>query len=58
MMASLKPSKYITLVSGDGFEYVVMRDAAMISPFIKSMLDPRSQFQEALTGRCVFEEIR
>ena len=57
-MAAIKASRYITLVSGDGFEYVVARDAAMISPIIKGMLDPRSQFQEALTGRCVFEEIR
>ncbi|KAI1637250.1 POZ domain-containing protein [Biscogniauxia mediterranea] len=51
------PSKYITLVSSDGFEFVVMRQAAYISPAIKSMLDPKSQFQEARTGRCVFEEI-
>ena len=35
-------SKYITLVSGDGFEFVVLREAAMISPIVKSMLDPRS----------------
>ncbi|KXJ96385.1 Skp1 family protein [Microdochium bolleyi] len=51
------PSKYITLVSSDGFEFVVMREAAYISPAIKSMLDPKSQFSEARTGRCVFEEI-
>ncbi|KAI0010510.1 POZ domain-containing protein [Xylariaceae sp. FL0662B] len=50
-------SKYITLVSSDGFEFVVLRQAAFISPAIKSMLDPKSQFQEARTGRCVFEEI-
>ncbi|KAI5926004.1 Skp1 family protein [Camillea tinctor] len=54
---SSSPSKYITLVSSDGFEFVVMRKAAFISPAIKSMLDPKSQFQEARTGRCVFEEI-
>jgi len=51
------PSRYITLVSSDGFEFVVMREAAYISPAIKSMLDPKSQFSEARTGRCVFEEI-
>ncbi|TQS32059.1 hypothetical protein Golomagni_07638 [Golovinomyces magnicellulatus] len=33
---------YVTLVSGDGFEFVVLRDAAMVSPIIKGMLDPRS----------------
>ncbi|KAF9877584.1 transcriptional elongation regulator (elongin c) [Colletotrichum karsti] len=50
-------SKYITLVSSDGFEFVVLREAAMISPAIKGMLDPRSRFQEAQKGRCLFEEI-
>ncbi|CAJ2511314.1 Uu.00g069390.m01.CDS01 [Anthostomella pinea] len=50
-------SKYITLVSKDGFEFVVLRQAAFISPAIKSMLDPRSQFQEAKTSRCIFGEI-
>jgi len=49
-------SKYITLVSGDGFEFVVLRDAAMISPTIKGML--RGQFTEAISGRCSFPEIR
>jgi transcription elongation factor B subunit 1 len=51
------PSKYITLVSADGFEFVVLRKAAMVSPFIKSMLDPRSQFAEAQEARCVFQEM-
>jgi elongin-C len=44
-MAELRaPSKYITLVSADGFEFVVLREAALVSPFIKSMLDVRSAF--------------
>ncbi|RYO91386.1 hypothetical protein DL766_002170 [Monosporascus sp. MC13-8B] len=51
------PSRYITLVSSDGFEFVVLRQAAFISPAIKKMLDPKSQFSEARTGRCHFEEI-
>ncbi|ORY56883.1 Skp1 family protein [Pseudomassariella vexata] len=50
-------SKYITLISSDGFEFVVMRDAVMISPMIKSMLDPQSAFKEAVSGRCSFDEI-
>lgn len=37
------PSKYITLVSADGFEFVVLREAAMVSPIIKGMLDVRSR---------------
>ena len=32
-------SKYVTLVSGDGFEFVVLREAACISKAIKKMLD-------------------
>ncbi|KAF4453601.1 transcription elongation factor B, polypeptide 1 [Fusarium austroafricanum] len=51
------PSKYITLVSGDGFEFVVLREAALVSPIIKGMLDVRSQFAEAKEARCVFQEM-
>jgi hypothetical protein len=52
----MSDSKYITLVSGEGFEFVVLREAALVSPTIKGML--RSQFSEAQTGRCTFPEIR
>lgn len=42
-MAMLQtPSKYVTLASGDGFEFVVLREAALVSPIIKGMLDVRS----------------
>jgi transcription elongation factor B subunit 1 len=41
--ASQVPSKYITLVSADGFEFVVLRQAALVSPIIKGMLDVRSK---------------
>ncbi|KAI1826853.1 BTB/POZ protein [Xylaria intraflava] len=57
MSDDIDQSKYVTLVSSDGFEFVVLRAAALRSPAIKGMLDPRSQFAEARTGRCVFEEI-
>jgi transcription elongation factor B subunit 1 len=50
----MSDSKYITLVSGDGFEFVVLREAALVSPTIKGML--RSPFVEAQTGRCTFPE--
>ena len=49
-------SKYITLVSSDGYEFVVLREAAIVSPTIKGML--RSQFTEAQTGRCTFPEFK
>ncbi|KAK4122774.1 POZ domain-containing protein [Parathielavia appendiculata] len=51
----MSDSKYITLVSSEGFEFVVLREAALVSPTIKGML--RSQFSEAQTGRCTFPEI-
>ena len=49
-------SKYVTLVSSDGFEFVVLREAAMISPTLKGML--RGPFAEAQSGRCHFPEFR
>lgn len=50
------PSKYVTLISADGFEFVVLREATLISPTIKGML--RSPFAESKTGRCEFPEIK
>jgi hypothetical protein len=49
-------SKYVTLISSDALEFVVLREAALVSPTIKAML--RSPFIEAQTGRCRFPEIR
>lgn len=57
-METAGKSKYITLVSGDGFEFVVLREAAMVSPLIKSMLDTKRQFSETKGARCTFQEIR
>lgn len=51
-------AKYVTLVSADGYEFVVLREAVMASPIIKSMLDTRSGFKEAVTARCEFSDIR
>ncbi|KAF4582014.1 transcription elongation factor b, polypeptide 1 [Ophiocordyceps camponoti-floridani] len=56
-METPEGSKYVTLVSADGFEFVVLREAALISPIVKGMLDPRSQFTEAKDARCVFQEM-
>ncbi|KAL3433513.1 BTB/POZ protein [Aspergillus tetrazonus] len=49
--------EYVTLVSGDGFEFIVPRSTACVSGTIRRMLDPSSKFSEALTGRCVFENL-
>lgn len=35
-------SKFVTLVSQDGYEFVVPRESTKISPAISSMLDPSS----------------
>jgi hypothetical protein len=56
--SSASRSKYVTLVSSEGFEFVVLREAAYVSPTVKKMLDPTHGWTEAQTGRCVFEEIR
>ncbi|KAI9744897.1 MAG: hypothetical protein M1818_001822 [Claussenomyces sp. TS43310] len=50
-------SKFVTLVSSDGFEFVVLREAACVSGAIRRMLDPRSGFAESVNARCTFEEI-
>lgn len=50
--------KYVTLVSKEGFEFVVLREATLVSPAIRSMLDPDRNFLEAQSGRCVFHDIR
>jgi hypothetical protein len=36
-------SKYVTLISSDGFEFVVLREAVLVSSTIKGMLDPKSE---------------
>jgi hypothetical protein len=58
MSSEASDGAYVTLVSSDGFEFVVLQEATLISPVIKGMLNPRSAFLEARIGRCVFEEIR
>lgn len=45
-------SKYVTLVSVDGFEFVVLREAACISKAIARMLNPQSEFHYCLSSFC------
>jgi transcription elongation factor B subunit 1 len=47
-------------VSNDGFEFVVLREAACVSSTISRMLSTANGggFQEAMTGICRFEELR
>ncbi|EAW16282.1 elongin C [Aspergillus fischeri NRRL 181] len=55
--SSSTPSEYVTLVSGDGFEFIIPRSAACVSGTIRRMLEPSSKFSEAITGRCVLENL-
>jgi transcription elongation factor B subunit 1 len=41
-MADKKLTEYVTLVSCDGFEFIVRRSAATIAKTINRMLDPAS----------------
>ncbi|CAN9161787.1 hypothetical protein CUC08_Gglean007590 [Alternaria sp. MG1] len=45
-MADGKSTKYVTLVSNDGFEFKILRSAACIAGTIKKALDPLSGFKE------------
>ncbi|CAF9936820.1 MAG: Transcription elongation factor B (SIII), polypeptide 1 (15kDa, elongin C) [Alectoria fallacina] len=40
MAASSSP--YVTLISNDGFEFIIRREAACVAGTIKKMLDPQS----------------
>ncbi|GME94862.1 hypothetical protein B5S28_g104 [[Candida] boidinii] len=48
-------SKFITLVSNDGFSYVVTKDAANVSGTLKGMLS--TPFQESETNKIVLHEL-
>ncbi|KAJ5993556.1 transcriptional elongation regulator [Penicillium sp. IBT 35674x] len=56
-MDSSTQSEYVTLVSCDGFEFILPRSSACVSGTIRRMLDPSSKFSEAITGRCVLENL-
>ncbi|KAM0716165.1 hypothetical protein Q7P37_008679 [Cladosporium fusiforme] len=50
-------SDYVTLISSDGYSFVVQRSSACISGAIKRMLDPSYGFAESKTNTCRFENI-
>ncbi|RMX82831.1 hypothetical protein D0867_16150 [Hortaea werneckii] len=42
MASASSETDYVTLISNDGFSFVVQRSAATISPMVRKMLDPQS----------------
>ncbi|KAK4543535.1 hypothetical protein LTR36_005430 [Oleoguttula mirabilis] len=48
---------YVTLISKDGFSYVVQRSSARISPVLKRMLDPTGAFLEAKDNTCILQDM-
>ena len=40
---SANQSPYVTLISNDGFEFIVSREAACVAGTIKKMIDPQSK---------------
>ena len=37
------PTEFVTMVSNDGFEFIIRRDSAYVAGTIKRMLDPTSE---------------
>ncbi|KAI9787152.1 MAG: hypothetical protein M1839_003387 [Geoglossum umbratile] len=50
-------SEYVTLVSSDGYQFVVRRSAACVSGALKRMLDPKSNFSEAIENKATLENL-
>jgi transcription elongation factor B subunit 1 len=48
----------VPLVSNDGFTFIVRKTACAASPAIKSMLDKRSSFSEALENPSVSHNMK
>ncbi|KAB8238071.1 BTB/POZ protein [Aspergillus alliaceus] len=57
MDSSAGPSEYVSLVSGDGFEFVIPRSTARISGTLRRMLETSSRFAEAQSARCELTNI-
>lgn len=52
-MAPPEPAEYVTLISNDDFEFIVLREAACVAGTMKKMLDPQSQSPTPI-GRMLF----
>ncbi|KAI5795607.1 BTB/POZ protein [Geopyxis carbonaria] len=57
-MSTQDDSSSVILVSNDGFQFIVRKSAATAkSPAIRSMLDKRSNFTEAIENKIVFQNM-
>ncbi|KAJ5965083.1 uncharacterized protein N7479_004959 [Penicillium vulpinum] len=56
-MAQSTESEFVTLVSNDGFEFIIPRSAACVSSTIRLRL-ASSKYKEGSTGRCNLDELR
>ncbi|KAG0361558.1 hypothetical protein BG005_007977 [Podila minutissima] len=57
-MAQATESEYVTLESSDGFQFVIHREAAMLSGTVKNMLSSSGQFTETTEGIIHFRDIK
>ncbi|CAM0138287.1 unnamed protein product [Umbelopsis sp. WA50703] len=51
-------SEYVKLISSDGFEFIIHREAAMRSGTIKNMLSGAANFTESLENQVTFRDIK
>ncbi|KAH7414557.1 BTB/POZ protein [Phaeosphaeria sp. MPI-PUGE-AT-0046c] len=56
-MVDESSSRYVTLVSNDGYEFKILRSAACIAGTIKKALDPLSGFRETTQNLVVLPTI-
>eukprot|EP00244_Chara_vulgaris_P012528 TRINITY_DN6620_c0_g1_i1.p1 TRINITY_DN6620_c0_g1~~TRINITY_DN6620_c0_g1_i1.p1 ORF type:complete len:105 (-),score=23.37 TRINITY_DN6620_c0_g1_i1:258-572(-) len=54
---SIRKENTVKLISADGFEFVIDRQAAMVSNTIKNMLSSSGSFTETELGEVKFPEI-
>ncbi|KAI9316093.1 BTB/POZ protein [Dichotomocladium elegans] len=52
------PSDYVKLISADGFEFIIHREAAIRSGTIKNMLVGPAQFKESVENEIPFSGIK
>ncbi|ORZ03406.1 BTB/POZ protein [Syncephalastrum racemosum] len=49
---------HVKLISSDGFEFIIHREAALKSGTIKNMIEGAAQFQESVTKEIPFRDIK